>query len=106
MNVQIAEWTLINAQNSFSITNLCEISGLSEREINLFIENNILTPIDSNALVKIFPIHSIAIVSGARRLRDDFELDSHGMMLALTLMQRIDDMQSELKLLRAQFKQT
>lgn len=104
MNVQIAEWTLLNAQNACSITYLRDVSGLSEEEINELIENGLLTPIDGKAMAKIFPMHSIVTVSSARRLRDDFELDSHGMILALTLMQRIDDLQSELNLLRAQFK--
>ena len=104
MNVQIAEWTLLNDQNACSITYLCDVSGLTEREINELIENGLLIPIDNKAMAKIFPLDSIVTVSSARRLRDDFELDSHGMTLALTLMQRIDHLQSELNLLRAQFK--
>ncbi|MFZ6746001.1 chaperone modulator CbpM [Undibacterium sp. JH2W] len=103
MNVQIAEWTLLNDQNSCSITYLCDVSGLSEGEVNELIENGLITPIDDNAMAKIFPMHSIVTVSSARRLRDDFELDSHGMILALTLMQRIDELQSELQQIRAQF---
>lgn len=104
MNIQIAEWTLLSDQHACSITCLSDVSGLSEGEIDDLVESGLLTPVNVDATTKIFPLHSIVTASSARRLRDDFELDSHGMILALTLMQRIGDLQSELKLLRAQFK--
>lgn len=104
MNIQIAEWTLLNDQNACSITYLCAVSGLSEKEINDLIDHDLITPIDDQAKIKNFPLHSLVTANNARRLRDDFELDNHGMILALTLTQRINDLQMELKLLRAQFK--
>jgi hypothetical protein len=41
------------------------------------------------------------VLPALRRLRDDFELDRNGMVLALTLMQRIDALNEELDALRA-----
>ncbi|MFZ6759624.1 chaperone modulator CbpM [Undibacterium sp. Ji50W] len=104
MKVQISEWVLLNEQNACSVSYLSEVSGLSAEELSDLIENGILVPIDGKATEKFFPLHSIVIASSARRLRDDFELDRHGMMLALTLMRRIDDLQGELNVLRARFQ--
>ena len=43
------------------------------------------------------------IVKSARRIRDDFQLDSHSLTLALTLLQRIDAVEVELDDLRSKF---
>ena len=59
-----------------------------------------LFPIDDAIEVKTFSLHYIVIAKRARKLRDDFELDRHGVVLALTLMRRIDELQAELQVER------
>ncbi|MBC7415273.1 MAG: hypothetical protein H7327_10100, partial [Herminiimonas sp.] len=48
-----------------------------------------------------FALRWVVTATTARRLRDDFELDRNGVSLALTLMQRIEDLEAQLGELRA-----
>ena len=47
------------------------------------------------------PDQALSAARMAARLRRDFELDLQGVALALTLLQRIDELQTELTSLRA-----
>ena len=89
---------------------LMEFSGLSEAEIAALIDHDLLIPLhnvsDSKDVIRTgdtvhFALHALLYTTSARRLRDDFELDSNGLILALNLMRRIDNLQEELGVLRA-----
>jgi chaperone modulatory protein CbpM len=45
----------------------------------------------------------VTVARTACRLRDDFELDTSGLSVALTLLQRVRTLEEELARLRAQF---
>jgi chaperone modulatory protein CbpM len=83
---------------------LAEVSGLSVEEINDLVENGIIAPVDRNARPPSFQLRTMITVRTARRLRDDFELDRHGVALALTLLRRIEELQDELAAVRARTK--
>jgi len=89
---------------------LMQVSGLSEDEIEALVEHNLLTPIhqtetsetiSQTTSSKHFSLNEVLFASCARRLKDDFELDSNGLVMALHLMRRIDRLQAELSVLRA-----
>ncbi|MFZ6862733.1 chaperone modulator CbpM [Undibacterium sp. Ji67W] len=89
---------------------LMEVSGLSESEIQALIDHALLTPIhisnDAGNSVRVgdtvhFALHAVLFTTNARRLRDDFELDCNGMILALNLLRRIDNLQEEMSALKA-----
>jgi len=80
---------------------LTEVSGLSDDELGELIDNEVIVPVEDNSPVRSFPLYCLAIASRARKLRDDFELDTHGMVLALTLLYRIDVLELELNAVRA-----
>ncbi len=84
---------------------LLEESGLSVIELEELIDNAVIIPLYDVTRPRIFSLQSIVIAHRARRLRDDFELDLHGMVLALTLICRNELLQQELDRLRA-FKST
>ena len=50
-----------------------------------------------------FAAECLVTVRAVRRLRDDLGLDTHGVSVALALMERIDDLERQLRALRAQF---
>ncbi|MFZ6690816.1 chaperone modulator CbpM [Undibacterium sp. SXout20W] len=89
---------------------LMEVSGLSDIEIDALIEHDLLTPLKSENNDGVnyrtgetlhFALHAVFFATCARRLRDDFELDCNGLILALNLMRRIDSLQEELRFVRA-----
>ncbi|HSY29355.1 MAG TPA: chaperone modulator CbpM [Burkholderiaceae bacterium] len=84
-----------------SAKHLIEVSGLSREEFDVLVEIGVIVPISDNDHTKAFQLHYVVTANTARKLRDDFELDLHGMALAMTLMRRIDELQKELNAARA-----
>jgi chaperone modulatory protein CbpM len=101
MNINQSEWIWLNDQDICSAQHLIEVSGLSGEELDELINNGVILPIDDQARQKTFLLHYVVVAKNARRLRDDFELDRHGLALALTLMKRIDELQEELNAMQA-----
>lgn len=100
MKVKVSEWIWLNDHAVCSAQHLAEVSGLSHEEIDELIESGVIVPVDDKAQSKSFQLRCVVIANTARRLRDDFELDLHGVALALTLMRRIDELQEELSAVR------
>jgi chaperone modulatory protein CbpM len=101
MKINATEWIWLNGQAICSARNLAEVSGLSNEELGDLIENGVIAPVDANAQPMSFSLRYIVVASMACRLRDDFELDRHGVTLAMTLMQRIEELEMELNAVRA-----
>jgi ABC-type taurine transport system substrate-binding protein len=81
---------------------LVELSGLSEAEVRELVDYGVLTPADEATSQWVFSVQSITIARTARRLREDFELDPHGVALLLAYLDRIHELEAELCALRAQ----
>ena len=101
MKANASEGTWLNDHDICSARNLVEISGLSNEEFEELVEIGVIVPMDSTTHVKSFHLRYVVTANTARRLRDDFELDLHGMALAMTLVRRIDELQNELIATRA-----
>ncbi|HEY4317149.1 MAG TPA: chaperone modulator CbpM [Herbaspirillum sp.] len=105
MNIDTSDWVWLNDREVCSAAYLAEASGLSGEEIDELVEMGVIVPADTAAGTPAqslsFHLRCVVTVKAARRLRDDFELDRNGMVLALTLLQRIDALQDELGELRA-----
>ena len=101
MNTQLADSLWLNEADVCRIELLAEVSGLSIEDIVDLIDNGVITPAQENVQPPSFRLNAILTVKTARRLRDDFQLDRHGMTLALTLLRRISELEDELALHRA-----
>ena len=101
MKIDVSEWVWLNDQKVCSAQHLAEVSGLSHEDIEDLIDVGVIVPVDLGAQIKLFQLHYVVTANMARRLRDDFELDRNGMVLALTLLQRIDRIEQELNAVRA-----
>jgi chaperone modulatory protein CbpM len=101
MNTQLSDSTWLNDTDVCQIEHLAEVSGLSIEEIEDLIENGVIVPAEPSAPPRFFQLRYVMTVKTARRLRDDFELDRHGVTLALTLLRRIGELEAELNTLQA-----
>lgn len=97
----------LNEKGSCSRLTLIEASGLSGEEVQWLVDSGALMPLAAPAPGQghgqdiQFPAHALQVARLARRLRDDFELDSAGLALALRLMERIEALEQEAARLRA-----
>jgi chaperone modulatory protein CbpM len=101
MNVNVEEWVWLNDEGVCPAQYLIEVSGLSREELDDLIDNGIIVPVDAETQPVSFRMQHVVTATLARRLRDDFELDRHGVSLAMTLLRRIDELEAELGTARA-----
>ena len=99
MKIEQAMW--LHEQHELLLEELCELSGLSEAELRELVDYGVLAPIDPGARHWTFGADRLVVARSARRLRKDFDLDPHGVALAVTLLERVHDLEAELRDLRA-----
>ncbi|HJU71452.1 MAG TPA: chaperone modulator CbpM [Paucimonas sp.] len=104
MKMHVTESIWLNETGVCSTEYLAEASGLSIEEINDLIECGIIATVDKDAPPASVQLHHVTTAQTARRLRDDFQLDRHGVALALTLLRRIEALEADLKATQAQRK--
>jgi chaperone modulatory protein CbpM len=83
-----------------ALEELVEASGLTLDEIVALVEYGVFEPRGAAREEWTFSASCIALGRRARRLKSAFELDVPGLALALTCLERIDELESELTRLR------
>lgn len=101
MRIELTEVFWLHEHHTLSVSQLAELSGLSESEINELEDYGVIAPNNTDSL-RSFDPQSIVASKTARRLRDDFELTMHGVALALALLDRVRNLEMQLSDLRAQ----
>jgi chaperone modulatory protein CbpM len=96
----------LDERGSVTLVELSECSGLTESELRDLVELGALEPIDSDAAQWSFAARCISSARTACRLRTDFELDTHGLALVLTLLERVQELESALQRLDARLPRT
>jgi chaperone modulatory protein CbpM len=81
-----------------TIEHLAEVSGLSLDEVEDLVVTGVIWPAEAATLPRCFHLLHVMTVRQARRLRDDFELDSNGVALAMTLLRRISVLERKLSM--------
>ena len=99
MKIEQATW--LHEHYEFSLEELCELSGLSETELRELVDYGVLAPVDSGAQAWTFRADRLVVARSARRLRKDFDLDPSAVALVVTLLERVRDLETELRDLRA-----
>lgn len=87
--------------HAFSLAELAEISGLAESELHELVDYGAITPIDPESSPWTFSGKCLLAVRTARRLRISFDLEPHGAALMVTLLERVQDLEAQLRDLRA-----
>ena len=105
MRIEITETMMLDQSHEFSLAELADLSGLSRDELMQLIETETLLPADPRAAEATFGAHCLVVARTAYRLRNDFELDAGALALTLALLERIRDLEAELRAAHARLPQ-
>jgi chaperone modulatory protein CbpM len=104
--MKIAREGWLHEGYELSVTELCDLSGLSESELRVLVDFGAIAPTDPEARDWTFRADRLVVARSASRLRKDFELDPQGLALAVALLERVRDLEEELRELRARIPGT
>ena len=96
MRIELTEVLWLHEHHQLPIAELAELSGMPEAEINELVDCGAIAPIDADAIELTFDARCVVAAKTARRLRDDFDLNTQGVVLALTLLDRVHDLEVQL----------
>jgi len=105
MRIEIHEAVWFDEHQQFSLAELAELSGMPEADLHQLIDCAALAPADPDAAEARFGAECLITARLAQRLRRDFDLDAGALALPLLLLDRIRDLEAQLRALRAQFPQ-
>jgi chaperone modulatory protein CbpM len=101
MQNEVIEVLRLEEHHELSLSELADLSRLSEAELLELLEGGVFAAVDPGAAEPTFHANCLVIARAARRLRDDFELDTHGIALVLALLDRVQGLEVQLLELRA-----
>ena len=91
---------MANVTVSFTITEFCLHTGVSEDDLYEIVGFGVVEPADYNETTWIFDDHAATVVRRAVRLRRELALDWPGIAVALTLLDDIAHLRQENRQLR------
>ena len=100
MEIECIDAVWLEKRGSISVAGLVEVSGMSEVELRELVAYGALVPLNPDEGEWMFGGQCVATMQIASRLRRDFELDAQALALALTLVGRVRQLESELRQLR------
>ncbi|MHB8743092.1 MAG: chaperone modulator CbpM [Sulfuricaulis sp.] len=102
MKVELTEVLWLDEHLELSLSELAELSGLSEVDLCELVDYGAVAPVDPQAASPSFLADCVVTARTACRLRSDFELDMPELALALNLLNRIRGLEAQLRDLNAQ----
>jgi hypothetical protein len=91
-----------DAMTEVTWTQMVRATGMSEAELTELVRYGALVPRDPHAAPWTFESHWLIVARTASRIRRDFDLDPHGVSVVLSFLERIQDLEAQLRALRAQ----
>lgn len=101
MNAQVVEVGWLDARETLTAAELSRACGLSAAELDELIEYGAVSPIRRNESERIFSADCVLPLRAAGRLRQDFDLDMFAVAILLGYLNRIEELEREVKSLRA-----
>lgn len=92
----------LDEHRAITLAELIEVSGLTERELLELVHAGVIPAREASGTQYTFSARVVTVARTACRLRDDLELDVHGVSVALRLLERVTDLEAEIARLRAQ----
>ena len=88
---------MLDDNGTLTVAQLVEQSGLSEDELSALVDCGAIEPREAGTSWR-FSSRCVVTARTARRLRDDFALDdTHALAILLRLMQRVEELEGELR---------
>jgi chaperone modulatory protein CbpM len=109
MTIELTEAQWLHDHAEVSWEELVELSGLAPELLRELVEYGALAPINAQAQTDDQPVQwrftarSIVAVRSVSRLREDFDLDTNALSVALRLVERIHELEAQLRDLQSQF---
>ena len=82
-------------------TQLISASGMPEGELRELVREGALVPRDPNATTWTFESRWLVVARTVAHLHHDFELDAHAVSVVLSYVERINELEAEVRRLRA-----
>lgn len=101
MKLELTEAVWLDERGVVTLVELAECSGLTQADLRELVDLGALAPLDAQAAEWSFGAHCIVAARTASRLRSDFELDHPGVALVLSLLERVQELESRLQRLDA-----
>lgn len=101
MKLELTETLWLDDRGSVTLVELAECSGLTESELRELVDMGALEPLQGDAEQWSFGSRCIVAARAASRLRDDFELNASGVAVALSLLERVHELEAEVQRMRA-----
>jgi len=92
-------------QHVLSLPELAELSGLPAPVLEELLDCGAIAPLDPVSSQLQFGAVALRTARTARRLRSDFELDIEALALALSLLDRVAQLEAQVQELRAKLPQ-
>ena len=105
MRVELTELYWLEQQRDLTLAELAQLSGFSEEELRELEACGAIAPLEPSEAAPRFGVQCLIAARTAYRLRNDFELDTQGLAVALALLERIGALEAEVSELRAQLPQ-
>ena len=99
MSIEQGCW--LHERYELTLAELCELSGLSESELRVLVDFGAIAPMDPDARDWTFSAERLVVARSASRLRRDFDLDAQALAVAVALLERVRDLEQQLRNLRA-----
>ncbi|MDB5866241.1 MAG: merR regulatory family protein [Betaproteobacteria bacterium] len=101
MKLELTETLWLDERGAVTLIELAQCSGLSEAELRELVDMGAIEPLDPDAGQWSFGSHCIVAARAASRLRKDFELDTSGLAVVLSLLERVHELESEVQHMHA-----
>lgn len=101
MRVELTEVQWVNVRQELSLHEFVQRSGLTEADLLYLVESGVLVPLDPLTPAWSFSADCLPLAKTAGRLIRDLELDRPGLAVALTLLERIRELESRVRELDA-----
>jgi len=102
MATEHEETAWMNEHCQVTMAELASLSGLSDAMLIELVECGALSPLDPDAVQWNFSAHCVVPMRKAGRLRNDFELDTNALAVALSYIERIRELEEQLRVAHAQ----
>lgn len=100
MNIEYSEFVWLDEQHEVSLDELATLSGLTQQELHLLVDNGALVPNNPDADCWHFSSHCIVSIRTLSKLKQDFELEPNAFALTLVFLERIRKLEMQLQQLK------